>query len=76
MSYVLNSYCYSPSACPPFGILARLSGRTFILPKGVIFSYSSLKLFEPLAQPGVFAYNKKKLILFRINFFSGGATQI
>ena len=57
--YVLDYCCHSPSECPPFGILVQLSGRTFILPKGVFLSYGSLKLFRNPRLSRGFSIHKK-----------------
>ncbi|MBR4051218.1 MAG: hypothetical protein IKK09_12025, partial [Clostridia bacterium] len=51
--------------CPPFGFCA-VGSRTSILPKGVLFFTHRLSFFEPLAQPGVFIYNKKVQMTTRI----------
>ncbi|MBQ7296255.1 MAG: hypothetical protein IJW86_08730, partial [Clostridia bacterium] len=49
--------------CPPFDLFDAVGSRIFIVSKGVLFLYATLKLFlNSPAQPGVFVNKKKRLL--------------
>ena len=49
--------CHSASLYPPFHMRVQLSGRTCILPKGVLFPIDRWSFSRPLGLAGVFAYS-------------------